>query len=88
MPISVGLPFLVLSAAYRRHGVAGPVARSVARPPHASGEPEGTFVLARVSNNPRKDYPALKPLGDYLAPRLPGAGINEARSGSPAAPSR
>ena len=45
----------------------------------ASGKHEGVLVIGRVSNNPRKDYPALKPLGDYLAGRLASAGIGEAR---------
>ena len=33
----------------------------------APGERDGVLVLGRVSNNPRKDYPALKALADYLS---------------------
>jgi phosphonate transport system substrate-binding protein len=45
----------------------------------APGKHEGALVIGRVSNNPRKDYPALRPLGDYLAGRLASAGIDEAQ---------
>ena len=49
--------------------------------PAATGEAraEGTLVLGRVSDNPRKDYPALKSLADYLAADLHDYGISEGR---------
>jgi hypothetical protein len=37
-----------------------------------------TLVVVRVSNNPRKDYAALKALADYLAALVYGAGVGEA----------
>jgi phosphonate transport system substrate-binding protein len=36
------------------------------------------LVLGRVSNDPRKDYPSLKALADYLVAGLHDIGINEA----------
>ena len=40
---------------------------------------DGALILARISNNPRKDYPAMKTLADYLAAGLHGEGITEVR---------
>lgn len=39
---------------------------------------ECVLVIGRVSNNPRKDYPSLKALADYLVAGLRDVGINEA----------
>ena len=65
-------------------GIAGIASPSISATEHgaaayAPSKRAGVLVIGRVSNNPRKDYPALKPLGDYLAGRLAGAGIGEAR---------
>lgn len=38
-------------------------------------ERRSTFVLAKVSDNPKKIYPRLKALADYLAVQLVGQGI-------------
>lgn len=40
--------------------------------------PSDVLVIGRVSNNPRKDYPALKGLADYLVAGLRDVGISEA----------
>ena len=42
------------------------------------GQAREVLVVGRVSNNPRKDYPGLKTLADYLVARLGDAGINRA----------
>jgi phosphonate transport system substrate-binding protein len=41
------------------------------------GKRDSLLVLGRVSNNPRKDYPALKALADYLAASLHDTDISE-----------
>ena len=40
---------------------------------------DGVLILGRVSNSPRKDYPALKALADYLARGLHDQGIVQGR---------
>ena len=59
---------------------------AVASPTSGTAEPgseardgtnPGVLVLGRVSNNPRKDYPGLKQLADYLAAALAAHGIEE-----------
>jgi phosphonate transport system substrate-binding protein len=40
---------------------------------------DGVLVLGRVSDNPRDHYAQLRPLLDYVVPRLRGVGIREGR---------
>jgi phosphonate transport system substrate-binding protein len=42
-----------------------------------TGQRDEVLVLGRVSNNPRKDYPGLKALADYLATKLGDTSIRE-----------
>jgi phosphonate transport system substrate-binding protein len=57
----------------------GPAATSVlaGQAPEAGGKthPRSVLVLGRVSNDPRKDYPSLKALADYLAAGLQDVGV-------------
>lgn len=56
------------------------LAMAFARPLAAGGEgPSGVLVLGRISDDPRAHYDQLKPLLDYVVPRLAGVGIREGR---------
>jgi hypothetical protein len=46
-----------------------------------TGQRDEVLVLGRVSNNPRKDYPGLKALADYLATKLGDTGMRQRRNG-------
>ena len=44
------------------------------------GDPDdGVLVLGRISDNPKAHYEQLKPLLDYLVPRMAGVGIRSGR---------
>lgn len=45
---------------------------------HAAGEPH-VLVLGRISDDPKAHYHQLKPLLDYLVPRMADVGIREGR---------
>lgn len=49
-----------------------------AAPPQAYDEP-GVLVLGRISDDPKSHYEQLKPLLDYVVPRMAGVGIREGR---------
>ncbi|BDU17434.1 phosphate/phosphite/phosphonate ABC transporter substrate-binding protein [Lysobacter auxotrophicus] len=44
-----------------------------------AGNDSGVLVLGRISDNPKKHYEQLKPLLDYVIPRLADVGIHEGR---------
>lgn len=46
--------------------------------PAIRAEP-GVLVLGRISDDPRRHYDQLKPLLDYVVPRMAGVGIREGR---------
>jgi phosphonate transport system substrate-binding protein len=54
------------------------LATSVLLPAVAAADPH-VLVLGCVSNDPKVDYDALKPLLDYVVPRMAGVGIREGR---------
>jgi phosphonate transport system substrate-binding protein len=45
----------------------------------ATGNDSGVLVLGRISDDPKKHYEQLKPLLDYVVPRLADVGIREGR---------
>lgn len=45
----------------------------------AAGEADSVLVLGRISDNPKAHYEQLKPLLDYVVPRLRDVGITEGR---------
>ncbi len=45
----------------------------------AAGNDSGVLVLGRISDDPKKHYEQLKPLLDYVVPRLADVGIREGR---------
>jgi len=49
--------------------------------PVAAGaqEADSVLVLGRISDNPKEHYPQLKPLLDYVVPRMHDVGITEGR---------
>lgn len=52
----------------------------VAHPPEAGAQvPSDVLVLGRISDDPRAHYDQLKPLLDYVVPRMAGVGIREGR---------
>ena len=40
---------------------------------------DGVLVLGRISDDPRRHYEQLKPLIDYVVPRMKDVGITEGR---------
>jgi phosphonate transport system substrate-binding protein len=48
-------------------------------PPPPPGEPQDVLVLGRISDDPKQHYEALRPLLDYVVPRMRGVGIREGR---------
>lgn len=44
-----------------------------------AGNDSGVLVLGRISDDPKKHYEQLKPLLDYVVPRLADVGIHEGR---------
>lgn len=50
-----------------------------ARPLEAGGGGSGVLVLGRISDDPRAHYEQLKPLLDYVVPRMADVGIREGR---------
>ena len=50
-----------------------------AAPSRASGDASGWLVLCRISDYPGAYYDQLKPLLDYVVPRMAGVGIREGR---------
>lgn len=44
-----------------------------------AGEDEDMLVLGRISDNPKRHYEQLKPLLDYVVPRMADVGIREGR---------
>lgn len=56
------------------------LALALARPLEAGGDhPSGVLVLGRISDDPRAHYEQLKPLLDYVVPRMADVGIREGR---------
>ena len=49
---------------------------SVAAPAQAA---DSVLVLGRISDNPKQHYQQLKPLLDYVVPRMRDVGISEGR---------
>lgn len=47
--------------------------------PAPTGEPQTVLVLGRISDDPKQHYEAMRPLLDYIVPRLRPAGIREGR---------
>ncbi|QDH71723.1 phosphate/phosphite/phosphonate ABC transporter substrate-binding protein [Lysobacter alkalisoli] len=45
--------------------------------PEAGGEGSGVLVLGRISDDPRSHYEQLKPLLDYVVPRMADVGIRK-----------
>lgn len=45
----------------------------------ATGDETGVLVLGRISDDPNAHYEQLKPLLDYVVPRMAGVGIREGR---------
>ena len=56
----------------------GLFAGSAAIPAIAAGDPH-VLVLGCVSDDPKTDYELLKPLLDYVVPRMTGVGVNAGR---------
>jgi len=57
-----------------------PQAQAQAVPPSAPlGDDESVLVLGRVSDDPKSHYDALKPLLDYVVPRMAVVGIRSGR---------
>ena len=52
-------------------------AAQVAAPPAAA--PQEVLVLGRISDDPKQHYEALRPLLDYVVPRMKDVGIREGR---------
>ena len=50
----------------------------MAAPPPAYEDP-GVLVLGRISDDPKSHYEQLKPLLDYVVPRMADVGIREGR---------
>jgi phosphonate transport system substrate-binding protein len=50
---------------------------SIAAP--ASADDAGVLVIGRISDDPKTHYEQLKPLLDYVVPRMRGVGISEGR---------
>jgi len=50
-----------------------------AAPSRAAGDASGVLVLGRISDDPGAHYDQLKPLLDYVVPRMAGVGIREGR---------
>lgn len=59
--------------------VAPAAAQSPPPPPPPPGEPQSVLVLGRISDDPKQHYEALRPLLDYVVPRMRGVGIREGR---------
>jgi phosphonate transport system substrate-binding protein len=58
--------------------LAGVFAALSALPAFAAGDPH-VLVLGRISDDPKAHYEQLKPLLDYVIPRMAGVGIREGR---------
>lgn len=54
-------------------------AQTRAAPPAAADEDASVLVLGRVSDDPRAHYDQLKPLLDYVVPRMASVGIRSGR---------
>lgn len=54
------------------------VGLTLVRPVLAGGDPH-VLVLGRISDDPKAHYEQLKPLLDYVVPRMAGVGITEGR---------
>jgi phosphonate transport system substrate-binding protein len=54
---------------------AAPLLRAQVEPPSA----QEVLVLGRISDDPRQHYEAMRPLLDYVVPRMRSAGIREGR---------
>ena len=54
--------------------VAPAAAQSPPPPPPPPGEPQSVLVLGRISDDPKQHYEALRPLLDYVVPRMRGGG--------------
>ena len=60
--------------------ILSPLARAQAVPPSGPlGDDESVLVLGRVSDDPKSHYDELKPLLDYVVPRMAGVGIRSGR---------
>jgi phosphonate transport system substrate-binding protein len=60
--------------------VAAPAAERAATPAaERAAEPGTVLVLGRVSDNPKEDYARLRPMLDYVVPKMAGVGIREGR---------
>lgn len=70
----LGTPVLVLLALLAG---AGASTAAVAAPPAAVGD--DVLVLGRISDDPKSHYDQLKPLLDYVVPRMASVGIREGR---------
>ncbi|SJZ74676.1 phosphate/phosphite/phosphonate ABC transporter substrate-binding protein [Novilysobacter spongiicola] len=55
------------------------VGLSLAVPRAVAGPADGVLVLGRISDDPVAHYDQLKPLLDYVVPRMAGTGITEGR---------
>lgn len=58
---------------------ASAVAQSPLPAPPPPGEPQDVLVLGRISDDPKQHYEALRPLLDYVVPRMRDVGIREGR---------
>ena len=54
-------------------------ARAQEAPAPAAPAPQEVLVLGRISDDPRQHYEALRPLLDYVVPRMKDVGIREGR---------
>lgn len=59
--------------------VAPAAAQSTLPQPPLPGEPQDVLVLGRISDDPKQHYEALRPLLDYVVPRMREVGIREGR---------
>ncbi len=75
---AMGLSFLRLAVVVAALSFAAPVA---AQPEAAvaTGPGQETLVLGRISDDPKQHYEAMRPLLDYVVPRMRNVGIREGR---------
>lgn len=74
-PLIVRLSWLVLLLS----GLAFPVTGRAEHTPSPSADDSHILVLGRISDDPRSHYEQLKPLLDYVVPRMADVGIREGR---------
>jgi phosphonate transport system substrate-binding protein len=72
-PLRIFLGLLALALGCPPLGAAPPKAADLSAAPHE------TLVLGRISDDPKRDYDALRPLLDYVVPRMADVGIRSGR---------